>query len=145
MAWEALQQSVLAGSADATAVSLKCMDGRGSDYEREQALAKLYFTDELPESVRSLLAPTFADEPGARAPEPDTAPSVAGDPPGGPEALRAGEASKETSPYQTPRHISPEERAVMRQGLIHDAELGPPMAKRSRDAAGSPGNWPHGR
>ena len=140
MAWEALQQSVLAGSADATAVSLKCMDGRGSDYEREQALAKLYFTDELPESARSLLAPTFADEPGARAPEPDTAPSVAGDPPGGPEALRAGEASKETSPYQTPRHISPEERAVMRQGLIHDAELGPPMAKRSRDAAGSPGN-----
>ena len=80
MAWEALQQSVLAGSADARAVSLKCMDGRGSDYEREQALAKLYFTDELPECVRSLLAPTFADEPGARAPEPDTAPSVAGDP-----------------------------------------------------------------
>ena len=57
MAWMALQEAVIAGNADAESVAAKCMEGRGSDYEREQALVKLYSADELPENVRTLLAP----------------------------------------------------------------------------------------
>ena len=59
MAWMALQEAIIAGNADAESVAARCMEGRGSDYEREQVLVKLYKTNELPEYVSALIAPAM--------------------------------------------------------------------------------------
>ena len=56
MAWMALQEAIFAGNADAEFVAAKCMEGRGSDHEREQILVELYRANELPECVRGLVA-----------------------------------------------------------------------------------------
>ena len=115
MAWAALQQLVIAGNADAETAAAKCIEGCSSFQERGQELVKLYITGELPESVRSLLALTFADEPGECAPaggsvaEPDTAAPVNGEPPRQAPAARetdaTGVATPQTFPYQTARYI----------------------------------------
>ena len=134
MAWVALQQSVMAGSADAQTVAAKCMEGRGSDYEREQALVKLYIANELPEDVRALVAP-FMQSP-SEAVGGDISVGQAEEPAafsGGAPATQPA-VPTESSPYSTPRHISPEERVLMYQGMIEHAELESPNAKAPRPA-----------
>ena len=49
-------------------------------------------------------------------------------------SMHSATASATTSPYHTPRHLSPDMRIACYQGLVNDTELGSPAAKRSRDA-----------
>ena len=134
MAWMALQEAVIAGNADAESVAAKCMEGRGSDYEREQALAELYSANKLPENVCSIVAPLM------QSPSEDVGGDIScgqaeerAELSGGAPATQPA-ASTESSPYSTPRHISPEERVLMYQGMIEHAELESPNAKAPRPA-----------
>ena len=64
----ALQGALIAGCEDASTVAARCMEGRGSDAERQAALDALYESNDLPETVRALVEPHYqpaAPETGA--------------------------------------------------------------------------------
>ena len=59
-AWSALQEAAFKGDEDASALSCRCMQAGGSDLKGQQALAEIYKEDDLPGTMRDLLAPFFA-------------------------------------------------------------------------------------
>ena len=57
MTWAALQEAIIAGNKDAEAVASRCMHGRDADAARQHALESIFHTEEMPDSMRALLAP----------------------------------------------------------------------------------------